>query len=187
MGAIRERGRWVIKKAEDMSHVVSAFLSSPITSQSPHDGRYPLLPQETGLVHAHWWCFIHRSSLGKAWMYSESLETLWAANAKAWDVSADCLGPGMNGHCYRLIIVEQIFATKSNITHLKEQVLLNLKFLLQVISRPCYCSRQNDLLKPGYTMSISWTSLFEIGLGYVFPEIFGLRQTFSMEIFILNG
>lgn len=42
-----------MKKVEDMSHVVSALLFSPTTSQSPHDGRYPLLPQETGLVRAH--------------------------------------------------------------------------------------------------------------------------------------
>lgn len=42
-----------MEKVEDMSHVVSALLFSPTTSQSPHDGRYPLLPQETGLVHAH--------------------------------------------------------------------------------------------------------------------------------------
>lgn len=38
-----------------------------------------------------------------------------------------------------------------------------------------------------YAMSLSWTSLFEIGLIDIFQKIFALRQTFSMEIFILNG
>jgi len=60
----------------------------------------------------------------------------------------------MNDHCYRLIIVEQIFVRKSNIPYPKEQVLLNLKFLLQVISRPCYCSRQNDFLNAGYILCL---------------------------------
>lgn len=71
MGAIRERGRRVMEKAEDMSHVVSALLSSPITSQSSHDGRYLLLPQETGLARAHLLPG-DGASLGKAWTYSES-------------------------------------------------------------------------------------------------------------------
>lgn len=53
----------------------------------------------------------------------------------------------MNDHCYRLSIPEQVFVRKSSILYPKEKVLLNVKFLLQVISRPCYCSRQNDLLR----------------------------------------
>lgn len=83
---------------------------------------------------------------------SQSLEP---ANAKIRDVYAEYLGPGMNDHCYRLIIREQSFVKKSNMYLPIEKILLNLKSLLQVTGRPYHCSRHNDLLNAGYTMSIS--------------------------------
>lgn len=49
---------------------------------------------------------------------------------------------------------EQIFVRGSNILCPKEQVLLNLKFLLQFIRRSCYCLRQNDLFNAGYMLCL---------------------------------
>lgn len=63
----------------------------------------------------------------------------------------------MNDRCYRLSIPEQIFVRKYNILYPKEQVLLDLKFLLQVLNRPCDCSRQNDLLNAGYVYFLNIT------------------------------
>lgn len=74
----------------------------------------------------------------------------------------------------------------SNILCPKEQVLLNLKLLLQVIRSFCYCLRQNDLFNAGYMLCLFPEHHFEIGLIYIFQKTVGLR-TFSMEIFILNG